>query len=69
MPISMEWFISRLSDKEMAGAAIFSILAPRPSDPAALWDGMNIYSDIEISKAYYEMLKMWIISMFILNIN
>ena len=25
----------------MAGAAIFSILAPRPSDPAALWDGMS----------------------------
>ena len=41
MPISMQWFISRLSGKEMAGAAIFRILAPRPSDPAALWDGMS----------------------------
>ena len=33
--------LSRLSGKEIAGAAIFSILAPRPSDPAALWDGMS----------------------------
>ena len=41
VPVSMQWFISRLSGKEMAGAAIFSILAAIPSDPAALWDGMS----------------------------
>ena len=41
VPVSMQWFISRLSGKEIAAAAIFSILAPRPSDPAALWDGMS----------------------------
>ena len=43
----MQWFISWLNGKGVAGAAIFSILAPRPSDPAALWDGMSFsYSSI-----------------------
>ena len=41
VPVSMQWFISRLSGKEMAGAAIFSILAPIPSDPTALCDGIG----------------------------
>ena len=40
VPVSMLWFISRLSSKEIVGAAIFSILEPRPSDLAALRDGM-----------------------------
>ena len=42
----MQWFISRLNGKEMTGAAIFSILALIPSDPAALWDGMSFSNSL-----------------------
>ena len=41
VPVSMQWFISRLRGKEIEGAAIFSNLALRPSDPAALRDGSS----------------------------
>lgn len=41
VPVSMQWLLSRLRGKKIAGAAIFRILAPRPSDPAALWDDMG----------------------------
>lgn len=65
VPVPMQRFISRLSGKEIAGAAIFSILAPNSSDPVALWDGMCFSSSSIFCSVICEIVNCAMLTLFV----